>query len=357
VCQRCIKWRGRCDGYEERLDAQSRRSGARNTKPPSVEPPSPPTKAPEQPQCWYTAIAVETEKLLRRPSAVMATTMTTSSPGGKVKEEPSEEEEEEEEEQRPGSGGGDSARNSSGAVSSFGMGSNGMAAHEIGLPCDDNFWRGIVPVLLRNNASVWYANLAIHALIDAKRPSVTAAAAAASSSISSTSPASTTTPTAVTAVMSSTSASSSTTTSPNADGIATMTMSIPTQTPANPGGGGGGDSYSRALRYHGMALSEVRNEVVGRGNLQIVTLCCLFFILFQTMNGDEKAAQTHMYNGRKVMAELQRQSQGRPPANPDAVLHKELQKALRFLSMQVRGFHLPSRSSSLSPAVAIKTEK
>jgi hypothetical protein len=350
VCQRCIKWRGRCDGYEERLDAQSRRSGARNTKPPSAEPPSPPNKATEQPQCWYTAIAIETEKLLRRPSAVMDATVTTSSPGGKVKEEPSREEVE----QRPGSGGGDSARSSRGAANSFGMGSNGMAAHEIGLPCEDNFWRGIVPVLLRNNASVWYANLAIHALIDAKRPSV-AAAAAASSSIS-TSPASTTNTAAVTAALSSTSASSSAATSPNADGIETMTMLIPTQTPANPGGGGG-DSYSRALRYHGMALSEVRNEVVGRGNLQIVTLCCLFFILFQTMNGDEKAAQTHMYNGRKVMAELQRQSQGRSPANPDAVLHKELQKALRFLSMQVRGFHLPPRSSSLSPEVTIKTEK
>lgn len=137
-----------------------------------------------------------------------------------------------------------------------------------------------VPYLLRHNASVWYANLAIHALIDAKRP-----------------------------------------------------------TWGEDGGGHAGASYRRALRYHGLALSQLRKEAISRGSLQSATLCCLFFVIFEMMNDDDKAAQAHMFNGCKMMDELQRNSQGRSLTSTEieGMLHIELQKALQFVALQVNG--------------------
>lgn len=142
-----------------------------------------------------------------------------------------------------------------------------------------------VPYLLRQNASVWYANLAIHALIDAKRPNWV----------------------------------------------------------VEDGAGHSGASYRRALRYHGLALSQLRKEAVSRGSLQSATLCCLFFVVFEMMNGDDKAAQAHMYNGCKMMDELYRNTHGRTLTSIgiENMLHRELQKALRFLAQQVHGYNQP----------------
>jgi hypothetical protein len=140
------------------------------------------------------------------------------------------------------------------------------------------FWIKTVPSLLRANSSVKYANLAIHALIDSKRPQWVE------------------------------------------------------EGPLLPGQ----DSYSRALKYHGQALGAVRHKPANRESLQSATLCCLFFIIFEMMNGDVNAAQAHMYNGCRMMNELR--GPGRPSTHGiENMLFRELQKALRFVAMQVQG--------------------
>lgn len=137
---------------------------------------------------------------------------------------------------------------------------------------------------MQNNTSVRYANLAIHALIDAKRPQ--------------------------------------------------WVEEVPSQP--------GTDSYSRALKYHGVALSQLRDEDVNQEGLQSAlqsaTVSCLFFIVFEMLNGDVKAAQAHMYNGCRMMDELRRNSKVRPSTHGiEHMLFRELQKALRFVAFQVRG--------------------
>ena len=145
---------------------------------------------------------------------------------------------------------------------------------------DDSFWKVTVPCLLRQNAPIWYANLAIHALIDARRPN----------------------------------------SEDDGEGPASV-------------------SYRRALRYHGLALAQLRKDVMSCGNLQSTTLCCLFFVIFEMMSGDEKAAQAHMCNGYKMMSELKRNSQGQslPSTKVEELLRIELQKALHFVASQVNG--------------------
>lgn len=145
---------------------------------------------------------------------------------------------------------------------------------------DEKFWRTTVPYLLRRNTAVWYANLAIHALIDSKRP-----------------------------------------------------------TWIEDGGGHSSDSFRRALKYHGLALGQLRKEAITRSALQSAMLCCLFFVIFEMMNGDDKAAQAHMYNGCKMMSEIQKNETGQTLSNSevDTMLHSELEKALRFIASQVNG--------------------
>lgn len=142
-----------------------------------------------------------------------------------------------------------------------------------------SFWMQSVPALLRANSSVKYANLAIHALIDSKRPQWVE------------------------------------------------------EGPKLPGR----DSYSRALRYHGQAIGAVREKTASRESLQSATLCSLFFIIFEMMNGDVNAAQAHMYNGCRMMAELRGATTGQPVNGVESMLFRELQKALRFVAMQVQG--------------------
>ncbi len=58
---------------------------------------------------------------------------------------------------------------------------------------------------------------------------------------------------------------------------------------------------------------------------------------------DKKAAQAHMYNGCKMLAELQRNTTGRSLTSieVESMLRSELQNALHFVASQVNG---PSQS-------------
>ncbi|KAI9903879.1 hypothetical protein N3K66_000408 [Trichothecium roseum] len=140
------------------------------------------------------------------------------------------------------------------------------------------FWRDTVPMLLRQIPSVYYAHLAIHALIDARQTKWAAEE-----------------------------------------------------------GSSGTDSYNRALRYFGIALAEVQKQTISPRSLQSATLCCLFFIIFEMMNGDERAAQTHFSNGRKMLAELGRSDPSKTTQDTEAIIYRELRMALRFLAVQIQG--------------------
>ena len=151
------------------------------------------------------------------------------------------------------------------------------------------FWLKTVPNLVQSNPSVKHANLAIHALIDSKRPQWTE------------------------------------------EGSATVP---------------GRDSYNKALNYHGQALSHVRGKPANRESLQTATLCCLFFIVFAMMNDDVNAAQAHMYNGCRMMGELQGGRSSQPLTNDiEPMLFREVQKALRFVAMQRLGSSSCSRKT------------
>lgn len=278
ACHRCLKWRGTCEGYEERLGSQSRpkqepdtsRSTSLETEVAQLTATGPSEQIPQ----WYPALANETMKLLSRPSDLISasspsTPQPSSSPGyGPLASE---------------------------------LPSTAVPQHN-GL--EGPFWIRTVPSLLRANSSVKYANLAIHALIDSKRPQWVDEGPLLA----------------------------------------------------------GKDSYSRALKYHGQALGAVRHKPANRESLQSATLCCLFFIIFEMMNGDVNAAQAHMYNGCRMMDELRGVASDRPPTHGiENMLFRELQKALRFVAMQVQGATSGYRESRAAEAKAeaearIKTE-
>ncbi|VUC31751.1 unnamed protein product [Clonostachys rosea] len=143
----------------------------------------------------------------------------------------------------------------------------------------DVFWSTTVPMMLRTNGSVWAANVAIHALIESLRSNMTGA----------------------------------------------FTEE-------------GRDAYSRALRHHGSALAELRNEAMGSGDLESATVCCLFFVVFEMLHGDEIAARTHIHNGCRMIDELQRSRGLRPvPPTVENAMLWELQKSIRFLGLQTQG--------------------
>jgi len=156
---------------------------------------------------------------------------------------------------------------------------------------ESGFWQTVVPTLLRSSTSVWCSNLAIHALIDSKQPSW-----------------------------------------------------------GDEGDEHANACYRRALRYHGLALSQLRNEAKTGGDLESATLCCFFFIIFEMMHGDDKSAQAHMYNGCQMLGELRGDSQGRTltHADVDTMLHDELQKCLRFIAGQTTG---PSQDLFTNPSL------
>ena len=236
ACQRCIKWRGHCDGYE---DLRSTSQTPKSTRSRARIPKSPETNKFKVLK-WCCALVAESSKLVSQPQDVCVWDKASAE--------------------------------------DYIVGSRTQTNKAKGF--DETFWYSTVSYLLRQNQSVWYANLAIHALIDSKRPAWFE----------------------------------------DIDGQSS-------------------ESFLRALRYHGLALGYLSKEVITRSALRSATLCCLFFVVFETMNGDEKSAQAHMYNGCKMLIEMQKNSMGHVMSNAevDATLHTELQKALRFVASQVNG--------------------
>lgn len=104
----------------------------------------------------------------------------------------------------------------------------------------------------------------------------------------------------------------------------------------------GEDHYGGALRRYGTALREVRQASASQADLRPAILCSMFFVIFEIINGDQKAAESHLFSGQRMMDELQpsgaeteftSSSSGREQGRS---LRKELKHVLQFLALQAR---------------------
>ncbi|KAF4126510.1 Fungal Zn(2)-Cys(6) binuclear cluster domain [Geosmithia morbida] len=243
-CQRCIKWRGHCDGYENARAGHSKKAKGETRQSTPIEGSG--GDQLEIRQSNSSTPVPKNSRILVRPHGDRQTDL----PAVPVRSESH---------RRQMEGG---------SVEPEALG--------------QEFWHVMVPYLLRHRASIWYAKLAIHALLDAKYGHDQTAA-----------------------------------------------------------------SYRRALRYHGIALSQLRKEVTSQGTLQSATVCCLFFVIFDLMNGDHGAAQAHASSGCRMMSELC-ESNG-PDFDIGDLMQRELQRALEFVMAQAAG-----SNQDASPLEALK---
>ncbi|KAL6886379.1 hypothetical protein HDV57DRAFT_526272 [Trichoderma longibrachiatum] len=110
--------------------------------------------------------------------------------------------------------------------------------------------------------------------------------------------------------------------------------------------GMGTNHYGKALWHYGRALQLVRQSNGSRESLRPAILCCMFFVIFEIMNGDTRSAESHLWTGENMLSELQR-LEARPEgaglglsvdmdgnASGKGSLRGELPCALRFLILQ-----------------------
>ncbi|UKZ53960.1 hypothetical protein TrVGV298_007764 [Trichoderma virens] len=100
--------------------------------------------------------------------------------------------------------------------------------------------------------------------------------------------------------------------------------------------GVGSNHYGKALWHYGRALRLVRETSTSREGLRPAILCSMFFVIFEIMNGDTRAAESHLWNGEKMLLELQR-LESRPggiEVDGEGSLRRELPYALQFLMLQ-----------------------
>ncbi|TWU72765.1 hypothetical protein ED733_002937 [Metarhizium rileyi] len=137
---------------------------------------------------------------------------------------------------------------------------------------DNRFWVYILPRLVQSDTAIRHANMAVHALLFAKGPS--------------------------------------------------------------PGEAVGRGYYGEALACYGLALHEARRATTEQTDLREAVICCMFFVIFETINGDREAAQAHLHSGQKILGEL---GDG---YNSVEAFRKELRNVLRYLAEQAREFQL-----------------
>ncbi|KAH6608542.1 c6 zinc finger domain [Trichoderma cornu-damae] len=94
----------------------------------------------------------------------------------------------------------------------------------------------------------------------------------------------------------------------------------------------GSNHYGKALWHYGRALQLVRETSTAQDSLRPAILCCMFFVIFEIMNGDTRAAEAHLWNGEKMLFELQRAEPRSRGA--EGKLRQELPCALQFLMLQ-----------------------
>ncbi|KAK2605829.1 hypothetical protein QQS21_003783 [Conoideocrella luteorostrata] len=140
---------------------------------------------------------------------------------------------------------------------------------------DDTFWQLTLPQLVQDNTAIRYANLAVQTLIFAKGP-------------------------------------------------ASITCGKPNSVC---------DYYGEALVCYGLALSETRRATAWQTDTRVAVLCCMFFVIFETLNGDKEAAQAHLQSGQRLLGEL----------GPDD-FRQELRNVSRYLAQQTGEFAMDGSS-------------
>ena len=102
--------------------------------------------------------------------------------------------------------------------------------------------------------------------------------------------------------------------------------------PMSFGGQSGRDHYGEALICHGLALHEAGRAT---SDLREAVICCMFFVVFETINGDRQAAHSHVQSGKKMLWELR----------GGACESDEFQNSLRYvvqcIAKQARDFRVP----------------
>lgn len=91
--------------------------------------------------------------------------------------------------------------------------------------------------------------------------------------------------------------------------------------------------HEKALWHYGRALHIIRETNISPDNLRPAILCCMFFVIFEIMKGDTRAAESHLCNGEKMLFELQRMEA--KPIGDRVGLKQELPRALQFLMLQI----------------------
>ncbi|PNY28335.1 Uncharacterized protein TCAP_01732 [Tolypocladium capitatum] len=153
---------------------------------------------------------------------------------------------------------------------------------------DDAFWEETMPRLVRDSTAVRYANIAVHTLISAKSP--------------------------------------------------TLIHSGDTHHHFRHGAGAGSGHYGAALTCYGHALREARTASARHADLREAVLCSMFFVVFETVNGDRAAAEAHLRSGQRILDELSPGQHGSQHGGEAESLRKQLRHVLRFLALQARDF-------------------
>ncbi|KND92969.1 hypothetical protein TOPH_02463 [Tolypocladium ophioglossoides CBS 100239] len=300
-CKNCIKWAGFCSGYES-LDSQQS-SPAR---------PPPPAAGSRQHNSNHQAVKSHHVRRQTNDAGYVSSGYVSSSPSplGQNVEPVSAtipgQPDDGEHMMRPRYGRGqtdDTESRSSGYVSlsssPLGQGVEPVSATTQGSTpqlriFDDTFWKETMPRLVRDSTAVRYANIAVHTLMSAKSP--------------------------------------------------TLIHSGDTHHHAHYRSGG---HYGAALTCYGNALREARTASASRADLREAILCSMFFVIFETINGDQAAAEAHLQSGQRILDELGRararardqygrQHGGGGGGGEAESRRRQLRYVLQFLAVQAR---------------------
>lgn len=150
-------------------------------------------------------------------------------------------------------------------------------ADEIGI-LNGTIWADIVPRLMHENLAVRHANLAVYTLIISKQPELTL---------------------------------------PEIPDLRTS-------------------HYSLALAHYGRALREMRVANSMCCGIRTAILCSMYFVVFESLNGDKQAAELHLLCGQRLLSELQQPlPYGIADSSADS-FRKEIGNLLQYITIHVQ---------------------
>jgi hypothetical protein len=94
--------------------------------------------------------------------------------------------------------------------------------------------------------------------------------------------------------------------------------------------------YGEAAIYYGMALRQVVEESFDEDSLHSNMVCSLFFIIFNILQDDEQAIQSHAYHACQMIHELLEDAESTFPVQEQ--LFWALTQAMHLLDAQIREY-------------------